>query len=56
MRSVSGAEILTFARLLMIVPPLQQRNLADRSLGEVETAASQLRQFGRCHPGLVTVA
>lgn len=50
MRSVSGAEILLFARVLSLVPPVQQRNFADRLLGEVEAAASHLRLFGRCHP------
>jgi hypothetical protein len=50
MRSVNGAEILLFARLLYIVPPGEQANFADRLLAEVELASRHLRVFGRCHP------
>ena len=50
MRSVSGAEILLLARLLFIIPSVQQRAFADRLLEEVEVAANHLRHFGQCHP------
>lgn len=46
----SGAELLVFARLLLVVPADQQIGFADRLLAEVEAAGDHLRTFGRCHP------
>lgn len=50
MRSVSGAEVLLFARLLLVVSPDQHGRFADRILDEVEEAGRHQRVFGSCHP------
>jgi hypothetical protein len=50
MRSISGVEILLFARLLLVVSPDHHRSFADRLLDEVEEGGRHLRVFGRCHP------
>ncbi|MBA3910606.1 MAG: hypothetical protein C0524_12140 [Rhodobacter sp.] len=52
MRDMVGAELLLFARTLMLVEQGLRKRAAERILSEVDVAALHHRKFGRCHPRL----
>ena len=50
MRDPSGADLLLFARALMLVPAEARASVAARILHEVDVADQHLRVQNRCHP------